>query len=157
MSGEVEAVVDAAERRATITTTFEHPVATVWTLWSDPEKLARWWGPPGVALAVDHHDLRVGGRVEVRVDLGDTVIRGHWSILALDPPRSLRFTFASDGLDPTELDVRLDATSATTTTMTVSAGFRSDAELAHALELGFVDGLTRSCASAPDALGGRTR
>lgn len=148
MSEEVEAVIDERERLATITTTFEHPVATVWTLWSDPEKLARWWGPPGVALSVDHHDLRV----EVRVEVGDTVIRGHWSILAIDPPRSLRFTFASDGLDPTEIDVRLESTSATTTTMTVTARFRSDAELAHALDIGFVDGLTRSCASAPAAL-----
>lgn len=149
---DVRAEVDPAERRATLITTFERPLDVVWTLWSDPQKLARWWGPPGIPLTVDHHDLRPGGRVEVTAHLPAQVIRARWTVTAVEPPRHLRFTFASDGLEPTEIVVRLEPTSDATTAMTLTAGFATDADLAHALRIGFVDGLTRSCRSAAAAL-----
>jgi uncharacterized protein YndB with AHSA1/START domain len=148
MSSKVQAVVDPDARIATITTRFNQPIEVVWTLWSDPDKLARWWGPPGVPMTVDHHDLRPGGRVEVTVHLGDSVIRGHWSILAVDAPGSLRFTFSSDGLEPTEIDVLIERSSETATTMTITARFLSAADFDHALEIGFVEGVTRSIESA---------
>lgn len=37
------------------------PVAHVWKAWTDPEALAQWWGPKGMATRVVQHDLRVGG------------------------------------------------------------------------------------------------
>ena len=36
--------------------------------------------------------------------------------------------------------------------MTVTARFASDADLGHAIEIGFVDGVARACASAHTAL-----
>lgn len=148
MTGRVDATVDPAARIATITTTFERPLADVWSLWSDPDKLARWWGPPGIPMTVDHHDLRPGGRVEVTVRAGSAVIRGQWSVAEVEPPRSLRFTFSSDGLEPTEIEVAIDPVTDTTTAMVVTARFASDVDLDHALAIGFVDGLTRSVRSA---------
>lgn len=148
MTLKVQSVVDPHERTATITTTFEQQIDVVWTLWSDPVKLAKWWGPPGVPMAVDHHDLSVGGHVDITVHAAGSVIRGHWSIIAVEPSRSLRFTFASDGLEPTDIDVLIEQTSDATTTMTITARFTTDADLRHATEIGFVDGLTRACESA---------
>lgn len=152
MSSKVQAVVDPDERTATITTRFEQPMDVVWTLWSDPVKVARWWGPPGVPMTVDHHDLRLGGHVEVTVHAAGSTISARWSIIAVEPPRSLRFTFASDGLAPTEIDVLIQPVSEATTTMTITARFASDADLAHAIEIGFVEGLARACESARTAL-----
>lgn len=148
MTPPVHSAIDRHARTVTITTTFARPSAAVWALWSDPDELARWWGPPGLPMTVDHHDLRPGGRVEVAVQAGGSVVRGRWSIVDVDPPRSLRFTFASDGLDPTDIDVLIEPTSETSTTMTLTARFRSDEDLRHAVDIGFDAGLARSCGAA---------
>lgn len=148
MNEKVQTTVDPNARTATITTTFNRPIEAVWTLWSDPDKLARWWGPPGVPMTVDHHDLAPGGRIDVAAHVAGSVIRGRWSIIAVEPPRSLRFTFASDGLEPTEIDVRIEPVSQATTTMTVTARFASDSDLDDATEIGFVEGVARACESA---------
>ncbi|QGG94221.1 SRPBCC family protein [Actinomarinicola tropica] len=152
MSRDVEATVDHDRRTATITTTFDHPPEAVWRLWSDPAAVARWWGPPGLPMTVDHHDLRPGGTVEVTVDAPGGTIRGRWDVIAVEPPRALRFTFSSDGLEPTEVDVRIVPEVDGSTQMVVTAGFTSEATFAHALAIGFVEGLSRSVAAAHDAL-----
>jgi uncharacterized protein YndB with AHSA1/START domain len=152
MSSNVQAVVDRGERTATITTVFRQPIDAVWRLWSDPVKLARWWGPPGVPMTVDHHDLVPGGSVDVTVSAAGGVIRGHWSVTAVDPPSSLCFVFSSDGIEPTQIDVLIEPGSETTTTMTVTVRFGSDADLDRAIQIGFVDGVVRSCQSAQAVL-----
>ena len=58
------------------------------------------------------------------------------------------FTFTSDGLDPTEIVVRIDSASDRSTTMSITARFRSDEAMRHALNIGFVDGVGRSCRAA---------
>ncbi len=47
----------------TITRVFDAPREAVWRAWTDPEQLARWWGPRGVSTPLDkiHMDLRPGG------------------------------------------------------------------------------------------------
>ncbi len=37
------------------------PVERVWDAWADPAKLARWFAPQPLTLAVDKMDLRAGG------------------------------------------------------------------------------------------------
>ncbi len=39
---------------------FKAPVALVWRAWTDPELLARWYGP-GVETIIHEYDLRPGG------------------------------------------------------------------------------------------------
>jgi uncharacterized protein YndB with AHSA1/START domain len=34
----------------------------VWRAWTEPEQLARWWGPKGFRNTFDEHDPRPGGR-----------------------------------------------------------------------------------------------
>ena len=35
--------------------------ADLWALWTTPEGLESWWGPPGFAVTVEQMDLRAGG------------------------------------------------------------------------------------------------
>jgi uncharacterized protein YndB with AHSA1/START domain len=152
MTATVSSHVDTAQRTAVVTTIFGHPIELVWTLFSNPTKLTRWWGPPGMPMTIDRHDLRPGGTVELTVSTPDAPIRGRWTIQEVAAPHRLAFTFASDGLSPTEIVVELAATSDASTMMTITARFTSDDTLRHALDIGFVEGVVRSCTAAHDAI-----
>lgn len=41
--------------------TFKAPVAKVWEIWNDPEKIKLWWGPKDYTAPVAKNDLRLGG------------------------------------------------------------------------------------------------
>jgi uncharacterized protein YndB with AHSA1/START domain len=52
----------AAERRElVITRILEAPRALVFKAWTEPERLAQWWGPRGFSLPACQLDLRPGG------------------------------------------------------------------------------------------------
>jgi uncharacterized protein YndB with AHSA1/START domain len=84
---------DYDQLTVTIVADFDASVEQVWDLWSDPRKLERWWGPPGLPATFEQHDLTPGA--EVRYFMtgpeGDRH-RGVWRITAADPPVSLEFT-----------------------------------------------------------------
>lgn len=40
---------------------YEAPVKAVWDAWTDPEQVAKWWGPRGFTLTTHSKDLRPGG------------------------------------------------------------------------------------------------
>jgi uncharacterized protein YndB with AHSA1/START domain len=40
---------------------YDAPVEAVWDAWTDPEQVARWWGPRGFTLTTHSKDLRPGG------------------------------------------------------------------------------------------------
>lgn len=44
-----------------ITRVYDAPVAMVWDAWTDPEQVAKWWGPRGFTLTTHSKDLRPGG------------------------------------------------------------------------------------------------
>ncbi len=44
-----------------ITRVYDFPVAAVWNAWTDPNEVAKWWGPRGFTLTTHSKDLRVGG------------------------------------------------------------------------------------------------
>ena len=44
-----------------ITREFDAPRDLVWKAWTEPERLATWWGPPGSEIRVKGLDLRAGG------------------------------------------------------------------------------------------------
>jgi uncharacterized protein YndB with AHSA1/START domain len=72
------------------TTTIEQTVRiaaspeTVWEFWTDPARLAEWWGHAAEV------ELEPGGLFRVAMDSGP-VMRG--SFITLDPPYRLEFTF----------------------------------------------------------------
>ena len=42
--------------------TFPAAAATVWSMWTDPDHFAAWYGPDGVTVTVTEMDVRPGGR-----------------------------------------------------------------------------------------------
>jgi uncharacterized protein YndB with AHSA1/START domain len=56
-----------ATQEIRITRVFDAPRALVWQAWTDPEHLARWWGPRGRTTPVDSItlELRPGGTFRV--------------------------------------------------------------------------------------------
>ena len=63
---------------------YPHPIDRVWRAVTEAEHLAAWF--PGAP----EFELRVGGRVRFAEFAGDPAEYGE--VLALDPPRLLRFT-----------------------------------------------------------------
>ena len=57
----------AAAREVTITRVFDAPRGLVWKEWTEPERLARWWGPRGWSTPVEgvEMDVRPGGALRV--------------------------------------------------------------------------------------------
>lgn len=56
---------------ATLRRRFDAPVARVFSAWTDPVKLGRWFGPERVVEAEAEADVRVGGRFRVRLTTRD--------------------------------------------------------------------------------------
>jgi len=48
-------------RIVTISRIFEAPLSTVWEAWTQPQHIAQWWGPKGMAVEVQSHEFKVGG------------------------------------------------------------------------------------------------
>lgn len=44
---------------------FDAPVELVWKAWTDPEILAKWWGPNGVTNPTCEWDARPGGKIYI--------------------------------------------------------------------------------------------
>jgi uncharacterized protein YndB with AHSA1/START domain len=61
--------IQAAERQITITRLFDAPRELVFRAWTDPDQLARWFGPAGVDVPRESVEIdpRVGGRITVRM------------------------------------------------------------------------------------------
>jgi uncharacterized protein YndB with AHSA1/START domain len=55
------AAADRTDRTLTITRTLDAPRALAFKVWSQPEHLARWWGPRGFSLPRCEMDFRPGG------------------------------------------------------------------------------------------------
>jgi uncharacterized protein YndB with AHSA1/START domain len=59
--------VTAAEQEVLITRIFEAPRAEVFRAWTEPDEVAKWYGPEHFDTPREkvHIDLRVGGRYEL--------------------------------------------------------------------------------------------
>src|SRR5262245_40736622 len=55
----------------TLTRTFNAPRALVWKAWTDPQIVARWWGPKNFANPVCEMDVRVRGRTLIPMQAAD--------------------------------------------------------------------------------------
>jgi uncharacterized protein YndB with AHSA1/START domain len=74
-----------------ITHVFDAPRNAVWAAWTDPDQVARWFGPEGMDVPRESVtiDLRVGGAYELTMvgDGGRYPLT--YEIVELDPPRLL--------------------------------------------------------------------
>jgi len=83
----------------TVVRTINAPVELVFKAWTDPELLAKWWGPNGVTNPVCKLDLRPGGAIDIVMlagkELGD-LAGNEWPITGIFqeiiPPSKLVYT-----------------------------------------------------------------
>jgi uncharacterized protein YndB with AHSA1/START domain len=63
---------NVAKREVVITRIFDAPRGLVFKAWTDPERMARWWGPNGFTNPICDLDARVGGawRIVMRSPAG---------------------------------------------------------------------------------------
>jgi uncharacterized protein YndB with AHSA1/START domain len=90
-----------------ITRIFDAPVELVWTAWTDPEQVRRWWGPTGFSCPLARMDVREGGTSLVCMRSPD----GHdvyntWTYQRVTPMRRLEFVqrFADQDANPLDPD-----------------------------------------------------
>jgi uncharacterized protein YndB with AHSA1/START domain len=77
------------------------PVSAVFRACTEPQELARWWGPRGFTTPAIEIDLRVGGRYRFAMQPpeGDLFhLTGEF--LEVDPPSRLAYTFVWEPPDP---------------------------------------------------------
>lgn len=55
-------VIDEQTNTLTIARAYRAAVDRVWTAWTDPAAVARWWGPHGWTTTVEQMDVRPGGQ-----------------------------------------------------------------------------------------------
>jgi uncharacterized protein YndB with AHSA1/START domain len=93
MGAAMNLVTEPADRVLVITRVFDAPRELVFKAWTQPEHMARWFGPRGFDSKVLKHDLRPGGsyRIHMLGPDGD-----HWSqgvYREVVPPERLAMTF----------------------------------------------------------------
>ena len=67
----------------------------LFALWTEPELIAKWWGPEDYALAEQSHDVRPGGKWRTRMrSSGGQLVTMSGVYRSIEPPRRLVFTWA---------------------------------------------------------------
>lgn len=113
--GQVSRQGDAVQ--VVMTRTFDHAVATVWTVLTDPARLPQWLAPGEI-------ELHEGGRARLDfIDSGTTIDS---LVSAFKPGALLEYSWSEPGepLRPVRWDLRADGPAATrlTLTLTIPAG-----------------------------------
>jgi len=62
---------DTSNRTLTIKRSLKAPVQLVWEAWTQPEHIAKWWGPKGMKVEVAEHNFNVGGRWKYTMKMPD--------------------------------------------------------------------------------------
>ena len=133
----------------TLDAEFDASPDQVWSLWADPRKLERWWGPPAYPATFTAHDFRAGGRSEYHMTgpEGPTP-SGYWEILELDPPRSIRIEdgFLDDGTPndlpgPGGMNVTIEPIGNGRTRMTIENTFPDVSAMEQLLAMGQEEGM----------------
>lgn len=88
-----------AERELTLTRVFDAPRELVWRLWTEPEHMARWWGPKGFTNPICDMDVRVGGQWRIHMRAPDGVVYPMTAtyVEVAPPERLVYLVFAEDG------------------------------------------------------------
>ena len=52
---------DTKDRELLLSRTLNAPIELVWKVWTEPEHIAKWWGPNGFTNTISKMDMRPGG------------------------------------------------------------------------------------------------
>jgi uncharacterized protein YndB with AHSA1/START domain len=85
----------------TLTRTIPAPRSAVWRAITEPEQLAKWWGPEGFTAPSVDFEPQVGGRYRIAMQPpGGQLFHLHGEFYEVDPPSRLAYTFVWDPPDP---------------------------------------------------------
>jgi uncharacterized protein YndB with AHSA1/START domain len=94
-----DAAALSSERELVITRIFDAPRRLVFEMWTEPEHLARWWGPRGFTTIFGRTDVRPGGTWSRLMRAPDgSVIRKHGVYREIVMPERLVLTYITDDL-----------------------------------------------------------
>ena len=60
-NAKISSAAATADREIVITRVFDAPRELIWEAWTDPQHVAKWWGPNGFTTTTHAMELRVGG------------------------------------------------------------------------------------------------
>ena len=138
-----------ADRVLVLARVFDAPRELVFTAWSAPEHLARWFGPKDFTLTFCWMDFRIGGgyRLCMRSPEGkDYWVQGVYREI-LEPER-LAFTWERDGTDDphagrTLVTITLEARGASKTRLTLHQATFDTQEIRDGHQHGWTEALER--------------
>lgn len=101
-----------------MTRTFNAPRKLVWTAWTDPEHIGKWWGPNGFTTTTSVFELKPGGKwLFIMHGPDGTDYRNDVTFTEIVEPELLKYdhgpspiffatiTFDEDGADKTKLSM----------------------------------------------------
>jgi uncharacterized protein YndB with AHSA1/START domain len=94
---------DNMTREVTLTRVLDAPRNLVWRAWTEPEQLAKWWGPHQFSNPVCEIDARPGGRWLIHMKAPDgTVYPMTGTFTEVTKPERLVFKAFAEALDGTK-------------------------------------------------------
>jgi uncharacterized protein YndB with AHSA1/START domain len=147
------------ERKLKITRVFDAPRRVVFKAWTDPEQLARWWGPRGFTNPLCEIDARQGGAIRIIMRAPDGVSHEMKGVFReINEPERLVFTNRAIGSQGEPLLEGLTTVSFTEqegkTTMTLETSAVALLPEARAMLNGMNDGWNQSLERLTMVLGG---
>jgi uncharacterized protein YndB with AHSA1/START domain len=100
MAATISGAARSAAPELVISRIFDAPRSLVFKAWTQPEHLARWWGPKGFTLVVCEMDVRPGGAWFRRMrspEGAEYVKRGIYREIV--PPERIVFTYVNEDAD----------------------------------------------------------
>ena len=90
-------------REVTLTRLIDAPRALVWAAWTEPERMAQWWGPHHFTNPVCEMDVRPGGKLMIHMKAPDgTVYPMTGTFTQIEKPARLVFKAFAEALDGTK-------------------------------------------------------
>jgi uncharacterized protein YndB with AHSA1/START domain len=81
-----------ASKEFVISRVFDAPRDLLWKCFTEPERMAQWWGPTGVKIIKSQMDFRVGGTYHYGMQNPDgQVMWGRMIYREISPPESIVF------------------------------------------------------------------
>jgi uncharacterized protein YndB with AHSA1/START domain len=147
-------VIDEQTNTLTIARHYRAAAGRVWAAWTEPDAVARWWGPAGWTTTVEHMDVRPGGQWRFSMAPDDEsadpvhIVVTYREVVPLerlayvDRFATADWTVTGDGV-PTDVAFTSDDTG---TRVSVAAVFADRAALQQAVALGMAEGYQEALA-----------
>lgn len=149
-----DVITDADNLTMTVVADFAAPIERVWSAYSDPRQLERFWGPPGWPATFTAWDHTVGGRAQYSMNgpRGEKS-SGSWVFISIDAPNAFEVidSFVDengtplDGFPAQRMTFAFEST-ADGTRMTTTSHFDSVDALEQVVEMGQVEGIKMAMA-----------